>query len=51
MIRRPLQIFHTVIFAAVPTGGNPCPVVLDADGLTPVRCAWWPSRTAFGGMR
>lgn len=29
-----MEVVHTVVFAAAPGGGNPCPVVLNADGLT-----------------
>ncbi len=28
------QTIHTVVFQALPGGGNPCPVTLDADGLS-----------------
>lgn len=29
-----MEILHTVAFAAAPGGGNPCPVVLHADGMS-----------------
>src|SRR5437773_2436948 len=29
-----LEVVFTRVFAAAPNGGNPCPVVLNADGLT-----------------
>ena len=28
------KTFHTVVFQAQEGGGNPCPITLDADGLT-----------------
>ena len=28
------ETIHTTVFQAQPGGGNPCPVILDADGLT-----------------
>jgi trans-2,3-dihydro-3-hydroxyanthranilate isomerase len=29
-----MKTFHTVAFQYGPGGGNPCPVTLEADGLT-----------------
>ena len=29
-----VEVVHTRVFAATPTGGNPCPVIASADALT-----------------
>lgn len=47
----PLSVLHTSVFADGPGGGNPCPVVLDADSLTAGQmrsmAAGWNHETAF----
>jgi len=46
-----LDIVHTVVFAKAPGGGNPCPVVLQADRLTSAQmqsvAAHFNQETAF----
>jgi trans-2,3-dihydro-3-hydroxyanthranilate isomerase len=34
MLQDEIDVVHTRVFAADPSGGNPCPVIADANGLT-----------------
>ena len=45
------RVFHTRVFASEPNGGNPCPVVLSADGFSDEQmqsmAGWLGRDTAF----